>query len=403
MLPLFLIVFIDLVGFGIMMPLLPYYATRFGASEHTVSLLFAMYSIGQFVAAPFWGRLSDRFGRRIVLITSLCGSIVSYIVVGMADALWVLFAARLFAGLMAGNISAAFAYIADITTPENRAKGMGAIGAAFGLGFIFGPAIGGILAGSDPMHADFATPSFTAAGLSALALSGVAFRLKESLSPERRALLTASARPGRLAAARAVLGDGAIRRLILIVLLTTAAMGVMETSFTIWIYRTYQWGPSKSGEVFAFIGVLMAAIQGGLIGRLTRRFGEANILVAGACLLAAGLLYLALPVAPVLALVLLAAATLAVGYGLSQPSFNSLISKAARASETGLVLGVSQSASSLARVIGPLLSSLGFAYWGLRGPFLLGTGMMVPALILAWRLRAASAARTGTQGPASGP
>ena len=401
MLPLFLIVFIDLVGFGIMMPLLPYYATHFQASDHTVSLLFGTYSIGQFVAAPFWGKLSDRYGRKVVLITSLCGSIASYCLIATADSLWVLFAARLFAGLMAGNIAAAMAYMADITTPENRARGMGAIGAAFGLGFVLGPALGGCLSGNDPAHVDFAAPSFAAAALSATALAGVVFKLRESLSVERRAALRDSPRPSRLHAARRVLGDVAVRNLILTLLFLTTAMGLMETSFTIWIFQTYGWGPEKVGYVFAFIGVLMALIQGGLIGRLTGRFGEIPVLAAGACLLLAGLL--ALPFAIGIPLVLAAAATLAMGYGLAQPSFNSLISQAARRSETGLIMGVSQSAGSLARVIGPVLSSLGFAYVGLRGPFLIAAATVLPALFLISRLRAGGAAQTGRQEPASGP
>ncbi len=397
MLPLFLIVFIDLIGFGIMMPLLPYYAAHFGADAKTVSLLFTMYSLGQFVAAPVWGKLSDRFGRKPILMLSVAGGIVCYVAIGFADALWMLFVARLCAGLMAGNISTAMAYIADITTPANRSKGMGVIGAAFGLGFIFGPVLGGVLAGSDPANVDFALPSFAAAGLSTLALVGVIVALRESLPPERRAELRTNPRTGRWAASRLVLAQPNLRQLILTVLVITTAMGAMETSFTIWIYRTFGWGPEKVSEVFAYIGVIMAIIQGGLIGRLTRRFGEVPILIAGCILLLVGLL--ALPFSPNLAVVMLSSSLLAIGYGLAQPTFNSLISQEAEPAQVGLVMGVSQAAGSLSRVIGPLLSSLGFACFGLKAPFLIAALLVVPGLVSAWRLRGRGAARTGTRSP----
>jgi DHA1 family tetracycline resistance protein-like MFS transporter len=167
---LFLIVFVDLVGFGVIIPLLPFYGEHFQASPAVVGLLMATYSLAQFVSAPVLGRLSDRIGRKPVLSVSLAGAAASYLLLAFADELWMLFAARAIGGLMAGNISTAFAYVADVTTPANRAKGMGLIGAAFGLGFIFGPAIGGVLAGHDPATADFQSPALAAFALSALAL-----------------------------------------------------------------------------------------------------------------------------------------------------------------------------------------------------------------------------------------
>lgn len=199
---LFLIVFIDLVGFGIVIPLLPFYGEHFQADPFTVSLIMATYSLGQFIAAPFWGRLSDTIGRRPVLIISLFGAVLSYIWLGFATTLWMLFAARMVGGLMAGNISTAFAYIADITTIENRAKGMGMVGAAFGLGFIAGPAIGGILAGPDPLTADFQTPAFVAAAMSFVAFVLTFLRLKESLPADVRAQAANKPRPKRWAQMR---------------------------------------------------------------------------------------------------------------------------------------------------------------------------------------------------------
>src|SRR5216683_5564795 len=194
---LFLIVFVDLVGFGLIIPLLPFYAERFGASPQQVTILMAVYSLMAMLAAPLWGRLSDRIGRRPVLMASMLAAALAYLWLGLASALWMLFAARAFAGACAGNIAAAQAYIADVTPPERRAKGMGMIGAAFGLGFIIGPVLGGVIAGNDLATADLETPGLIAAAMSLTAVFGVILLLQESASPGR-----AIAARGRIAAAR---------------------------------------------------------------------------------------------------------------------------------------------------------------------------------------------------------
>ncbi|MCH7865219.1 MAG: MFS transporter, partial [Proteobacteria bacterium] len=214
MLILFFIVFIDLVGFGIIIPLLPFYGEYYQATPFMVGLLMATYSFTQFIAAPFWGRLSDRVGRRPVLLVSLAGATAAYVLLGFADTLWVLFTARAAGGAMAGNISAAFAYVSDVTSRKDRAKGMGVIGAAFGLGFIAGPAIGGILAGPDPVNADFQTPAFAAAAMSLSALVLGFFILKESLSVEIRRKLAEEPPQKRLAMFRQTLNRPNVRLLI---------------------------------------------------------------------------------------------------------------------------------------------------------------------------------------------
>src|SRR5712692_7054519 len=206
---LFLIVFVDLVGFGLIIPLLPFYAERFGASPQQVTILMAVYSLMAMLAAPLWGRLSDRIGRRPVLMASMLAAALAYLWLGLASALWMLFAARAFAGACAGNIAAAQAYIADVTPPERRAKGMGMIGAAFGLGFIIGPVLGGIIAGDDLATADLATPGLIAAGLSLIACLGVVLLLPESLPAVRAGLSH-----GRLAAARVALARPVLARLL---------------------------------------------------------------------------------------------------------------------------------------------------------------------------------------------
>jgi DHA1 family tetracycline resistance protein-like MFS transporter len=385
---LFLIVFIDLVGFGVVIPLLPYYALHFHASPITVTSMMACYSLAQFVASPLLGRLSDRVGRRPVLLASLACSIVSYLWLGFADALWMLFAARLLAGAGAGNIGAAQAYIADVTPPEKRAKGMGMIGAAFGLGFTIGPAFGGLLAGRDPLAANLALPAFVAAGLSGVALILAALRLKESLDP---ALRSGAARPGRLAMARGALGRPVLGLLILLFFITVCAFAGMETTFALWANDKFGWGPEQVGWIFFYVGIVLAALQGGLIGRLSSRFGEARLVTAGAATIGIGLLGLAF--AGSLAAVLVVNGLLAIGMGLLNPSVTSLVSRVAGADERGGVMGVTQSASSLARILGPALAGAVFTLWGRDAPYYLGAVMMALVVAMALRLPRSQAAK----------
>ncbi len=376
---LFLIVFVDLVGFGLVIPLLPFYAVRFTASPQQVTLLLATYSLMQLLTAPWWGWLSDHIGRRPVLIASMAASVLAYLWLGRAEALWMLFGARALAGACAGNIAAAQAYIADITKPEDRAKGMGLIGAAFGLGFIIGPALGGFLAGNDPATADLAIPAWVAAALSLTALCGVLVLLPESLSPDRRG----GPSRGRVGAILSVLSRPVLSRLILIFFLVILAFAGMESTFALWAMRQFRWGPEQVGYVFAYVGVLSAILQGGLIGRLTHRFGEERLLLCGLVLVGAGLLVLT--AARGVPLLGIAVSGLALGMGLTQPSLNSLISRRAGAEEQGEVLGVSQSVGSLARVLGPAAAGFLFGDFGRTSPFFWGAALIALALLVASR------------------
>jgi MFS transporter, DHA1 family, tetracycline resistance protein len=378
---LFLIVFVDLIGFGLVIPLLPFYALRFAASPLQVTLLMAVYSLMQLFTTPLWGRLSDRVGRRPVLIVSMAASVLAYLWIGSATALWMLFAARALAGACAGNIGAAQAYIADITKPEDRAKGMGLIGAAFGLGFIIGPALGGLLAGSDPATADIESPAWVAAGLSFVALAGVALLLRESLPADRRS----GAPPHRrVAAVIGVLGRPVLSRLILIFFLVILAFAGMESTFALWANAQFGWGPAQVGYVFAYVGMLSAIMQGGLIGRLTRRFGEERLLFCGLALIGAGLLVL--PFVRSLAGLVAGVSGLALGMGLTQPSTNSLISRRAGRDEQGEVLGVSQSVASFSRVVGPAAAGFCFTALGRNAPFVVGALLVAAALFLTLQL-----------------
>ena len=383
---LFLIVFVDLVGFGVIIPLLPFFGEHFGASPAQVGLLMAAYSFTQFLAAPLWGRLSDRIGRRPVLIASLTGAVGAYVWLGFADSLWMLFAARLAGGAMAGNISTAFAYVADITGPSNRAKGMGMVGAAFGLGFIFGPAIGGILAGPDPLAADYRTPALAAAALSGLALVLTVLILKESLPPDVRSRHAAIPSATRWRRFRIAITQPSVALLLAISFLATFVFAGMETTFAMWSRRSFGWGPEQNGYLFAFVGLLSAIIQGGLIGRLAKRFGEGRLVVFGSTLLALGMLMI--PFSASLASLLAAMVIVALGFSLLSPSLNSLISLQVGAELQGGTMGVARSVTTLARVLGPGWAGALFYYIGKDWPFLGGTLVMAAVVALSlWSLR----------------
>lgn len=378
---LFLIVFIDLVGFGVVIPLLPFYGVHFGASPTAVTWMMACYSLAQFFFSPLLGRLSDYVGRRPVLLVSLVASIASYLWLGFANALWMLFAARLLSGAGAGNIAAAQAYITDVTPPEGRAKAMGMIGAAFGLGFTVGPALGGLVAGSNPGATDLSRPAFVAAGLSTLALAIALARLKESRPPQAR---DGGPRPSRLRVARDLLGRPTLRRLILLFSIATSAFAAMETTYALWTNSAFGWGPAQVGLVFLYVGLVLVVVQGVLIGRLSRRFGEARLVVAGAALIALGLV--ALPLAVTLPRLMLVNTLLPLGMGLLNPSMTSLISKEAGADERGGVLGVAQSAASLARIIGPAVAGPLFTAFGRDAPYYASAAVMALAVAMALRL-----------------
>lgn len=375
MLVLFLVVVIDLIGFGLIIPLLPFYGEYFQASPFVVGLLMASYSLAQFIAAPFWGRLSDRIGRRPVLLISLAGATVTYIWLGLADELWVLFAARFAGGFMAGNISAAFAYVADITTRENRARGMGVVGAAFGLGFIIGPAIGGILAGSDPHHADFQSPAFAAAGLSAVALAFGLFMLKESLSDSVRARL--AARPGstRIQQFRDTVNKPNMRLLLALSFLSIFTFAGIEATFALWSRRQFGWGPEQNGYLFALIGLLNAGLQGGMIGRMAKHFGEANLLLQGAVALAFGIALI--PFATNLWLLIAAMMIATYGFSVISPALNSLISLQTGDEDQGGMMGVTRSATTMARVAGPIWAGWMFSTFGMDWPYFGGACVMM--------------------------
>jgi len=386
---IFLTVFIDLLGFGIVIPLLPVYAQAYGASQSELGLLFGCFSGMQFFFAPMWGRVSDRVGRRPVLVGGLLGTAGSYLLFGFADSMLLLFVSRLLAGFFGANVSTAQAYIADVTTPENRAKGMGMIGAAFGLGFTLGPWIGGELAAVSP-----GAPGFLAAGLSLCAATFGYLKLAEPPRERRSA-----ARIFRLDQARNAARDGRIGIVLLLGFLFIFSFSAFESMFTVFglhefpevfgvpaaiekaSYADVLAAAPIVGRYMGFIGIVSAIIQGGLIRRLVPRFGETTLAVAGPAFLA--LSFLGLALAPSWSFVLLACFWMPIGFGLGNPAFQSLVSRASPREEQGAYLGLNQSTLSLARLAGPLAAGFAFDQVGARGPFFLGSGVLVGATLLA--------------------
>ncbi len=379
---LFLIVVVDLIGFGIIIPLLPFYAEYYQATPAQVGLLMAVYSAAQFISAPFWGRLSDRVGRRPVLLGTILAAALSYIWLGLADTLITLFAARAMGGLMAGNISTAFAYAADVTTRENRAKGMGMIGAAFSIGFILGPAIGGILAGADPANADFRTPSFAAAGLSALAFVLGLVMLKESLSAEAKARIAAQSRVARMKALGDALRTPGIGILLVLSFLATFVFAGLESTFAMWSRRQFGWGPEQNGYLFAFIGILAATIQGGLMGRLATKFGVERLIFAGALALTIGLGWI--PFVGSVPELVAAMTVAALGFSVTTPALNTAISVRGESDIQGGLMGVTRSATTLSRMTGPAIAGAAFGFIGLHSPYYAGAAIMLIVAVIAF-------------------
>ena len=392
---LFVIVTVNLIGFGIVIPLLPFYGQHYGATPDEVALLLAVYSGTQFVTATLWGWASDRYGRRPILIVSLAGTLVSYLWLAYAPDLAQLFWSRALAGIMAGSISGAFAYMADITDESNRARGMGMIGAAFGLGFIAGPAIGGLLAGADPQTTDYRLPAFAAVAFSAAAFILCVALLKESLPPEIR-----RERAQRSAAVRrheywSTLGRADVRLILVLTFIAVFAFAGLEAVFALWTERTYGWGVLQNGYVFAFLGVISALIQGGLIGRLTKKFGDAGMVRQGFLALAVGLA--AIPFATNLPLLLCALVIATYGFSVSTPALNSLLTLSAPAATMGGVIGFGRSASTLARAFGPAFAGYIFTLFGKDWPFFAGALILVVVLALSSRLIADSSGQAKSQ------
>ncbi|MBK6422558.1 MAG: MFS transporter [Gemmatimonadetes bacterium] len=336
---IFLTVFIDLIGFGIVLPLLPSYAAAFQVGDTGVGLLVASFSLMQFLLAPWWGRLSDRVGRRPVLLVGLAGSAISYLVFGLAGSFWLLLVSRLVAGAMGATVNVAQAYLADVTPADRRAGAMGRLGAAFGLGFVVGPAIGGLSS-----HWGSAAPGLVASALTGLNLV-LAWRwLPESRRAAATGVATAPVHWSRFLGAFSATAC------------STVAFTVLYVIFPLQVERSLGLDRHDSAYLFVLIGVVSAAVQGGLIGRLVRRHGEPLLIAVGGVVLALGLALLPRALTPGAGLPLLCGALVLVAAGSATigPSAAAFVSRVAPAEEQGRALGLLQSVSAVARIIGPI-------------------------------------------------
>lgn len=393
---IFLVVFLDILGFSLVLPFLAQEARdTFHTTELVGTLLGAIYSLMQFLFVPVWGRVSDRVGRRPVLVWSVLATAVGMACLGagliFASSIAWLFVARAASGIATANLGTASAYIADVTKPEERSRGMGMIGMAFGLGFIFGPAVGGALSGITIAGRAGAVPCFIAAGLSLVNLAWVYFRLPESLPKERRSTQKRSLSPLDVTAAREAFARPGIARAVFVNFVLVLSFTVLDQTFRFFTADKFGMTALDTGLVLCFIGVVAAIVQGGIIRPLAKRYDESTLIRVGTALQA--LAFAALAASPAYGRVALYAAggLLAVGNGLTQPTVSAYVSKRADPTAQGETLGTNQSAASLARVFGPALGGFLYGAFGPSSPYLAGALGMVLATLVALSLRPSTA------------
>jgi len=372
---IFAIVFVDLLGFGIILPLLPYIAEKYHANPAQIGALTATYSFFQLIASPILGKLSDRYGRKKILIVSQLGSAVGYLLLALSNNLALLFVSRIIDGVTGGNISIAQAYIADVTTRENRAKGMGMIGAAFGLGFIFGPAIGGALA-----KLGYAYPALFAMAVSLVTVFLTATQLPESVNLEHAAKSERTSFGWRQM--KAVLFESGIGYLVVIFFLLNTAFALFQGNFALWAERTFHYGPTEIGFLFMYVGILSVVMQLRALPFLVARFHESQLLRYSTIFLFSGLFILGFVTNPWL--LLLTQLLIVLGNSMANPSIQALASENVPKEEYGETLGFLQSAGSLGRIIGPLAGGEMFYRMGKDMPYFVGSAIMFLVLVYLW-------------------
>lgn len=374
-----LLVFLSLIGFGIVIPLLPFFASAFDAEPWQVTLLFAVYSAGQFLGELVWGRLSDRIGRRPVLLITIIVSSLGYLALAFAPGIWIAVLVRAVAGFFSGNMSVIQGYIVDVSPPEKLAGRLGQIGSAFGVGFVVGPALGGLLARPDLGAEGFRPPLIVATGLCILATLGILAFVRES----RRKTAQAGPRGNPLAALGEALRHPVLGQAFGVIFFGFFASSAMWSVLGLWSEARFGWGPRDVGLVMAGTGVAAALAQGVLAGMFVRRIGAGATIVSG--LLFASVCLLAMAASP---WGWFAAATLTasvVGHALWQPAATAIVSRATDPDRQGAVLGAASAAGALARVAGPVAGGLLFSGVGSWAPVVFAGVFMLPAAWLGWR------------------
>ncbi|MET0272856.1 MAG: MFS transporter [Phenylobacterium sp.] len=380
------LIFLNMLGFGIIVPLLPFYAKSFGAPPWQIALVFSAFSIGTFIGEPYWGRLSDRIGRKPVLIMTIVANGLCYLALAFAPNVWAAFAVRLAGGLFSGNGSVIQGYIADVTPPERRTRAMSYQSAAWNVGLIVGPSMGGLFARPSAGPLGFQLPLMIAAGLFFACAAGITLFIRESRGRDLDTF-----RPNRWAATGEAARHPVIGRLMLVTFLVGFAFTGVESIFGLWTGALYGWGPRQVGVAFAFAGAAAAITQMTVTGPLSERFGQGRMLAVG---MAITMLCLALqPVvnSGVGTIVLMSLSS--VGSSVAWPNVSAMISETADPHRQGQILGLNNAMGALSRVIGPFCAALSFSGLTIHGPFLIGALMVAPAIWLALgagaRMRAA--------------
>ena len=366
---IFLTILVNLIGFGIIIPLLPFYAETFGASPLRIGLLFAVFSLCQLFAAPVLGDWSDKYGRRPILIVSLLGTVVSFVMLALAQSFTMLFLARVVDGLSGGNISTARAYVADVTEPKDRARAYGLIGVAFGMGFILGPALSGVLA-----KISMTAPIWVAAGITAVATVMAWLWLPETVHRAH----AGSGFPFRNLAS--MMRRPNLRRVLAIDFVYWLAFAVFQTTFALFAARRFNFDAPQTGYFFAAFGLLGAVVQGAMIRPVVNRFGDKSTFMAGLLCGAIGLIATALTHS--VQLFALSLVPLALGIGFGHPTMTSLVSRAARGDEQGRVQGAASAVESLGRTIGPMWGSATLQRFGEGVPYVTAAGFLLLTLLL---------------------
>ncbi len=369
LLVIFLTIFVNLIGFGIIIPLLPFYAETFGASPLVVGLLFAVYSICQLVAAPVLGDWSDRHGRRPILVFSLAGTVISFVMLAVAHGLAMLFLARMVDGLSGGNISTARAYVADITEPKDRARAYGLIGAAFGLGFILGPAIGGLLA-----RWGLAVPIWAAAFITLVAMVFAILWLPETVHRAHAGF------GNPFVYLPAMLGRAHVGRMLVIDFLYWFAFSIFQTTFALFAAYRFGFDAIRTGYFFSAFGVLGAVVQGGFIRPVVRLYGDKAVFLAGLGISALGLVAAAYSGSVLVFTMTLV--PLALGMGFGHPTVASLVSRAGRADEQGRIQGAASAVESLGRTIGPVWGNASLQHVSVATPYVSAAGFLMLTLLV---------------------
>lgn len=373
-------VLIDLIGFGIIIPIMPFLVPSLGGSVMDIAFMIAIYSVFAGLVGPFWGRMSDRFGRKPIILLCLAGGGLSYVMMGLATNMVMLYASRIFAGLVAGNFGVASAMMADITPPQERAKGMGMIGAAFGLGMVVGPFMGGVLAGDGN---NFLLPCLAAGLMSLLAIIAGLLFLPESLPPEKRAEHAAHHAAHPKQSLLGMLKSTGNTLLVSTYFLHNTCISSVSYLFPLWVGSLLGWGAKEVGYVFGVQGLAMAMLQGKYIGKLAQRFGDLNFLVFGVTLMASG--FVLASVASNAVLMVLAFFMAITGATCCTPILNALTSKRTPPPLRGRMLGTTSSMASWGRVTGPLLAGFNLTHFGFSIGWLVAAS--VAGIFLVWAVR----------------